>query len=70
MSDQVGNQNVDFLMTQLMSVSYASGPKIDPPVGAHSFLEIFSSSAVSRRASCQLLAKEWVLNTGKLPSIG
>ena len=28
------------------------------------------SSADSRRASCQLLVKEWVLNTGKLPSGG
>ena len=28
------------------------------------------SSAESRRASCQLLAKEWTLNTGKLPPGG
>ena len=26
----------------------------------------FPSSADSRRTSCQLLAKEWTLNTGKL----
>ena len=30
----------------------------------------FPSSADSRRARCQLLAKEWVLNTGKLPPGG
>ena len=29
--------------------------------------EFFPSSADSRRASCQLLMKEWALNTGKLP---
>ena len=35
---------------------------------AHSFVEkLFPSSADSRRASCQLLAKEWALNTSKLP---
>ena len=28
------------------------------------------SSADSRRAICQILAKEWALNTGKLPPIG
>ena len=28
------------------------------------------SSTVSRKASCQLLAKEWALNTGKLPPGG
>ena len=27
----------------------------------------FHSAADSRRASCQLLSKEWALNTGKLP---
>ena len=30
----------------------------------------FPSSTDSRRASCQLLAKEWVLNTGKVPPEG
>ena len=35
---------------------------------AHSFVEKeFPSSPDSRRASCQLLAKEWALNIGKLP---
>ena len=32
--------------------------------------KIFPSSADSRRASCQLLAKECSLNTGKLPPGG
>ena len=32
--------------------------------------EKLSSSANSRRASCQLLAKKWAHNTGKLPSGG
>ena len=32
---------------------------------AHSFIEAFSS-AYSRSASFQLLAKEWTLDTGKL----
>ena len=31
---------------------------------------VFHSSTDSRRASCQLLAKEWALNTGKLPPGG
>ena len=30
----------------------------------------FPSSTNSRRASCQLLAKEWTLNTGKVPPRG
>ena len=35
---------------------------------AHSFMEkVFPLSADSKRASCQLVAKEWALNTGKLP---
>ena len=35
---------------------------------AHSFDDkSFPSSSDSRRASCQLLVKEWALNTGKLP---
>ena len=38
---------------------------------AHSFVEKqCPSSADSRRTSCQLLAKEWALNTGKLPPGG
>ena len=41
-----------------MSASFASGPEID----AH-FENILSDS---RRASCQLLAKEWTQNIGKL----
>ena len=32
--------------------------------------KIFPSSADLRRVSCQLLAKEWTLNTDKLPSGG
>ena len=34
---------------------------------AHVFMENIPSSADSRRASCQLLAKEWTLYTGKVP---
>ena len=34
---------------------------------AHVFMENIPSSADSRRASCQLPAKEWTLYTGKLP---
>ena len=34
------------------------------------FLGLFSSFADSRGASCQLLAKEWTLSTGKLPPGG
>ena len=38
---------------------------------AHSFVEkCFSSSADLWRASCQLLAKDWTLDTGKLPPGG
>ena len=38
------------------------------PLIRHMFLwENIPSSADSRRASCQLLAKEWTLYTGKLP---
>ena len=47
-----------------MSVSYASRLEIDPDV---ILLWNFFPSADSRRASCQLLAKEWELNAGKLP---
>ena len=50
-----------------VSPLYPRGPEIDPH-GRHILLwKIFPSSADSRRASCQLLAKEWTLNTGKLP---
>ena len=37
---------------------------------AHSFMEKIPFSADLRRASCQLQAKEWALNTGKLPPVG
>ena len=37
---------------------------------AHTFMEKFPSSTDSRRESCQLLAKEWAPNTGKLPLVG
>ena len=44
---------------------YTSSPKIDPLV--HSIMEnLFPSSTDSRRASCQFLATEWALSTGKL----
>ena len=38
-----------------------------PSRPAHSF---FEKNPDSRRASCQLLVKEWALNTGKLPPEG
>ena len=37
-----------------------------PPPSAQYFVESFSSSVASRRTSCQLLRKEWTLNTGIL----
>ena len=36
---------------------------------AHSLVIKTPSSADVRRASCQSLAKEWALNTGKLPPV-
>ena len=44
-----------------------SGPKMDPRIYHILLWEIFPSSAELRRASCQLLANEWALSTGKLP---
>ena len=32
-------------------------------------MEIFASSADSRKGTCQLLVKEWALNTDKLPLV-
>ena len=42
-------------------------PEIGPRVRLTLFWIFFPSSADSRRAGCQLLAKEWALNAGKLP---
>ena len=53
-----------------VSASYASGSEIDPPVGHILSWKFFPSSTDSRRASCQLLVKEWALNIGKLPTLG
>ena len=53
-----------------MSALVKSGPEIDPRVWHCLLRNIFPSFADSRRASCQLLAKEWPLNTGKLPQGG
>ena len=50
-----------------VSSSYAKGPEIDPLVQHILLWKFFPSYADSRRASCQLLAIEWPLNTGKLP---
>ena len=47
------------------SVSSVSASQIDPL-----FVEAISVFCRSRRASCHLLAKEWALNTGKLPPGG
>ena len=44
----------------------SSGPEINPRIQHILSWKKFPSSADSRRASCQLLAKEWALNTGKL----
>ena len=53
------------------SVGIKSTSQAVVPHPAYSFVEKkFPSSADSRRASYQLLAKEWVLNTGKLPPGG
>ena len=42
-----------------------------PSHPAHSFVEnLFASSADSGRVNCQFMAKEWALNTGKLPPGG
>ena len=46
---------------------YASGPEIDSRVRHILLCKIFPSSADSKRGSCQLLVKEWALDTGKLP---
>ena len=43
-----------------------SGLEIDPGFQHIFSWKIFPASADLRRASCQLLAKEWALNTGKL----
>ena len=54
-----------------MAALYTSGPRDQPTHPAHSFSgEYFPFSTDSRRASCQLLAKEWTLNTGKVPPEG
>ena len=50
------------------SIRYAIGRKTDPRIWQ--IILFFPSSADSRRASCQLLAKELAQNTGKLPSGG
>ena len=47
-----------------MSALYASGPNIRCHIHLWTFV---LSSADSKRASCQILVKEWALNTGKLP---
>ena len=52
-----------------VSASCASGLR-DRLRSVYSFVGIFRSSADSRRASCQAMAKEWALNIGKLPPEG
>ena len=49
--------------------SYASGLEINTRATG-TYWNVFHSSAYSRKASCQLLAKECALNTGKLPPAG
>ena len=41
-------------------------------LASHTFFrgEVSPSPTESRRASCQLMVKEWALNTGKLPPGG
>ena len=48
-----------------VSTSYASGPEIDPLVRHILLWKFFPSSADSKRASCQIMVKEWALITGK-----
>ena len=50
-----------------MSASYSSCPEMDPGVWHILSWKNVSSSADSRRASCQLLPKERALHTAKLP---
>ena len=45
-----------------VSASYEAAPR-----SGTFFREFCPSAAASGRASCQLLAKKWVLNTDKLP---
>ena len=52
------------------SALYASSPEIDPSIWHILSWKVFTSSADSRRASCQLLAKIWALNTRKMPQGG
>ena len=53
-----------------VSAAYASGLQVDPQV-KHILLWIFfPSSTDSKRANCQLLAKEWTSNTGQLTAGG
>ena len=50
------------------SIRYSSGRKTDPCIPQ--IILFLPSYADSRRASCQLLAKELAQNTSKLPSGG
>ena len=50
-----------------MSTLYASSPEIDLRVLHILLWTLSASTADLRRASCQLLVKEWALKTGKLP---
>ena len=52
------------------SVGSVSGPEIDPRLWHILLWKKLPSSADSRRASCQLLAKECALYIGKLPLEG
>ena len=53
-----------------MSASQAAVPRSTLSSGTFFRGKKFPSSADTRRASCQLLAKEWSLDTGKLPPGG
>ena len=59
-----------------LSAWYADGPGFDPHVrqnffqltfGHEKILRPFSPFRWFKKGSCQLLAKEWALSTGKLP---